>query len=194
MARLQILLALAGAAFLAALVPTAYAQGGVFTQRLPILPDPNNYRLPFDQRQDVQAGFFLRNASPLGNVTTPQAIIVINRCGVLAPHFHPRGTEQLFVLSGQAEVVMFLEDNAIRRVQLTANQAVILPAGSVHYTRNTGYGQLQLVQTFDNPLAGTIFISTALLSLDRNIVNGALVGANIGGNVVPSSPIFALQC
>ena len=62
-------------------------------------------------------------------------------------------------MSGQAEIVLYLEgttapDTPIRRVPLVQNQAVILPAGSVHYTRNTGKGPLVLIQTFDNPLPG----------------------------------------
>jgi oxalate decarboxylase/phosphoglucose isomerase-like protein (cupin superfamily) len=125
-------------------------------------------------------------------VTTPQAIINVQRCGAIAFHYHPRGTEQLLVTAGRAEVGLFLEDNTLRRVNLTQGQAVIIPAGSVHYTRNTGNGPLQMVQTFDNPLSGSIFLAPALLAMDRDLVNSNL-NTTVSRSAVASSNIFSVQ-
>ena len=54
------------------------------------------------------------------------------------PHYHPRATEFLYMISGSNLKVGFAQENGVRFVSnvLNPGQGTIFPKGSIHYQAN----------------------------------------------------------
>lgn len=150
--------------------------GAVFDIKKPILPKPSDYLITFDQPAKFPAGSITRSSTPFNDTAIPMALIDLDQCGVLSFHFHPLGSEQLFITKGSVEVGMFFEDQSFRLVSVKGGQAVLIPQGVVHFVRNTAKHPTQLLQIFDHPGAGAQFLGPALLAMPEDVLASAFKG------------------
>jgi quercetin dioxygenase-like cupin family protein len=82
----------------------AYA-GAVYEDKKPILPNGGDYLIKFNVSQPFPAGTpgsIVRSTAPVPATTIPMALFTLQKCGVLSFHYHPLGSEQLFVTAGEA--------------------------------------------------------------------------------------------
>jgi len=79
-------------------------------------------------------------------------MLLLRPCGLNTPHTHPRATEFLYVISGTALEVGFVEENGARYVNNTVfpGQATLFPKGSIHFQANLGCEPLQFVAALNN--------------------------------------------
>lgn len=73
-------------------------------------------------------------------------------CGLAAPHYHPRASEFLYMLSGTTLQVGFILENGARFVQntLNPNQGFLYPKNSFHYQANLGCDPVTFVAGFNH--------------------------------------------
>lgn len=106
--------------------------GAVFEEKKPILPNPDDYKILFNQVAPFPAatpGGITRSSTPFNKTAIPLALIKLEQCAVLSFHFHPLGSEQLYILTGKVVVGMFSEDQQYRAVTVNAGEAVLIPQG-----------------------------------------------------------------
>ena len=154
--------------------------GAVFEEKKPILPSPEDYKINFNLPAAFPPGppgSIVRSSNPLNKTSIPLARFTLNQCAVLSFHFHPLGSEQLFILQGKIEVGMFFEDQSFRLVPVKAGEGVVIPQGVVHFVRNTAKHSSQFLQIFDHPGAGAQFVGPALLKMPADVLASAFKGA-----------------
>jgi oxalate decarboxylase/phosphoglucose isomerase-like protein (cupin superfamily) len=100
--------------------------------------------------------------------------VVIEPCGVIAAHIHPRGTEWGYVIAGHFEFGMFLEDRTHITVQYRPGEGVVIPQGTVHYARNTACDQAEIVVIFDHPDPAVVYVGQALSTMPEYYLKSAV--------------------
>jgi oxalate decarboxylase len=65
-------------------------------------------------------------------------------------HWHVNANEWQYYLRGKGQVVVFGSGGRSRLTDVTAGDAVYIPAGFGHAIRNVGGDDLEIVQTWDN--------------------------------------------
>lgn len=99
---------------------------------------PDDFTLGFE----VELPFAGGTIQPVSLATDPivaalttgfgHAIYNLNPCGVIAPHVHPRGDENVFVLEGTIDAGFIDESGAlIRNAELATKTAFVIPQGAV---------------------------------------------------------------
>lgn len=118
--------------------------------------------------------------SPAG---IPMKRVTIEPCGVIGAHIHPRGTEWGYVISGSFEFGIFLENGTHLAVTYNPGEGVVIPQGSVHYARNTGCINAEIVVVFDHPNPGVVYVGQALSSFPSVYVDSVINCGSQGFNV-----------
>jgi quercetin dioxygenase-like cupin family protein len=99
--------------------------------------------------------------------------------GIVCPHYHPRSSEILYVLTGTCNVSFVGQDptdNTIftKRVNaLGPTDAIIIPRGTVHWTINTGKGQVTGTGSFDAEDIGIMFINRLFLYMQTEVIKAS---------------------
>jgi hypothetical protein len=76
----------------------------VYEDKKPILPNANDYLLVFNQTAPLPPGTpgsIVRATLPVPATTIPMATITLKTCAILSFHYHPLGSEQIFVGHGE---------------------------------------------------------------------------------------------
>jgi quercetin dioxygenase-like cupin family protein len=76
----------------------------VFEIKKPILPNPADYKVIFNQPAPLPTGTpgsIVRSSTPFNATSLPFALFTLQKCSVLSFHFHPLGNEQLFIVKGE---------------------------------------------------------------------------------------------
>lgn len=111
-------------------------------------------------------------------VFSPTAIqmkrVTIEPCGVIGAHIHPRGTEWGYIISGNFEFGIFLENGTHLPVFYSPGEGVVIPQGSVHYARNTGCSNAEIVVIFDHPSPSVVYVGQALSTFEPVYVDSAI--------------------
>lgn len=66
-----------------------------------------------------------------------------------------------------------------------------LPAGTVHYVRNTASTETALLGLFDHPQASTQFVPNSLVAMPKDILASAFMGGALPSAV--NAPIFKVN-
>lgn len=113
--------------------------------RLALLPNDSQWTFDFTEQSTytfspgsvVNANAATFPASVDNGLTL--AIINLGPCSMLAPHYHPRGSNYVVAVSGNTTTYM-IEENGARTVTsvLTPGKMTIFPQASVHTMVNTG--------------------------------------------------------
>eukprot|EP00892_Ulva_mutabilis_P004164 jgi/Ulvmu1/2119/UM127_0004.1 len=113
----------------------------------------------------------------LGALTTgfQHAIYTFAPCGVVFPHVHPRGDENVFVLEGTIDAGFVDEAGTLIRDQAIAtNSAFVIPQGYVHYVANPTCEPAAALVTLPSADGGIYGAVTAVLSLPPNILRASV--------------------
>ena len=102
--------------------------------------------------------------------STSQAVFRITHKGLVTPHWHPRATELIFIVQGQARVGFLDGSNVLFSNDLTAGDASIFPRALLHWIENIGKGELILTSALDGEDPGAISASLSLAAVPVDIV------------------------
>lgn len=100
-----------------------------------------------------------------------QVLFKFEPCGFRTPHFHPRGTENIFVISGQVRANFLREGSSQQLVanDISAGYAGFFPEAHVHFLQNIGCDEAMTLSTFDNSDEGIVDIAANLRFLRDTI-------------------------
>ena len=159
--------------------------GAVFEVAQPVFSAPSDFKViytpPSKNGATLAVGASVFNQTGLQMLT-----LTLPPCGVLAAHTHPRGTEFGYVISGSFEFGIFSENGSQVTVELAQGDGIVVPQGSVHFTRNKGCSNAQFFAVFDHPNPATIFVGQALSLLPSFYLDSAFSGGaefNVTGNI-----------
>jgi len=161
---------------LALFVPMALG-GAVFETAKPLFAQPSDYKISFavPDTPPHNPGAALFTGHTVFNKTAIQMKhVVIEPCGVIAAHIHPRGTEWGYVIAGGFEFGIFLENGTYLTVAYDVGEGVVIPQGSVHYARNTGCSRAEIVVIFDHPDPAVVYVGQALSKMPAQYLASAL--------------------
>jgi len=94
-------------------------------------------------------------------------------CAVNAAHIHPRGTEILYMQSGDRVRIGIAEEDGGRTIEraITPGMAAIFPESLLHYQQNLGCAPVRFIAAFSSEDAGTLSFPERLLSFDDDILS-----------------------
>ena len=113
----------------------------------------------------------------LTDINAALGLVVIQPCGLILPHLHPRADE--FVLVTQGEVyTQFISETGATLIenQLNTFGSVLLPKGSIHLEYNPTCEPASFVAAFNSNDPGVSFVAANLFSLEDQLVIAALGG------------------
>ncbi|KAL4247944.1 germin family protein [Abortiporus biennis] len=107
------------------------------------------------------------------------AVALLEPCGLVTPHSHPRATEMLYSVNGTF-TAGFLMENGARFVNNTVNpgEAAIFPKGSIHFEQNELCEPVLFVAGLSSPDPGALSFAQTLFGLPPDVTGAALGGAN----------------
>ena len=88
----------------------------------------------------------------------------------MTPHWHPRATELIFIIQGEARVGFLDGSNVLFSNTLTAGDASIFPRALLHWIENVGKGELIFTSALDGEAPRAIFASLSLAAVPIDIV------------------------
>jgi len=94
-------------------------------------------------------------------------------CGLATPHYHPRSSEFLYMLSGTAIQTGFILENGARFVEqiLNTNQAFLYPQNAFHYQANLGCDYATFVAGFNHEDPGIATVGQNFFGLPPNVTD-----------------------
>lgn len=97
-------------------------------------------------------------------------------CGLASPHYHPRASEFLYMLSGDSLQVGFLLENGARLVQgtLNPNQGFVFPKNAFHYQSNTGCNPVTFVAGWNHEDPGLADVGQRFFGIPPNITDATI--------------------
>ncbi|KAH8928501.1 hypothetical protein BT69DRAFT_1346586 [Atractiella rhizophila] len=111
------------------------------------------------------------------------AFFVLGPCGQIAPHSHPRGTEFLYLIAGgpMRFGINFEAGGPVAYEFLQPGQAVMLPAGSMHYGGVLGCDPSVVIAMFNSEDPGFQLTNFAFFGFDNEAISASLgqAGATI---------------
>jgi len=118
----------------------------------------------------------------LTDINAAMAVVVIEPCGLVLPHLHPRADEFVIVIEGEIYTQFIAETGAVLiENELKTLGATLLPKGSIHLEYNPTCQPATFVAAFNNNDPGVSFVGANLFSFDDQ-----LVIADFGGDAVIS--------
>ena len=66
-------------------------------------------------------------------------------------HYHPNAEEVIYVVRGQSQ--QGLEDKVF---EMKAGDSIHIPKGAIHWTKNAGGGELEILVVFSSPTPETV--------------------------------------
>lgn len=153
------------------------SSGAVFETTKPVFTEPDDFKV-FFKKPDTPPN------NPGAAIYTGQTVfsqsaiqmkhVVIQPCGVISAHIHPRGTEWGYVIAGGFEFGMFLENQTYLTATYSPGEGVVIPQGTVHYARNTGCTNAEIVVIFDHPDPAVVYVGQALSKMPALYLNSAI--------------------
>ncbi|KAK9817282.1 hypothetical protein WJX72_012206 [[Myrmecia] bisecta] len=162
--------------------------GAVFETRKPSFTQIDDFKVFFktpDTPPNNPGAAIFTGRTVFNQTAIQMKHVIIQPCGVIAAHIHPRGTEWGYVIAGGFEFGMFLENGTYLTVSYNLGEGVVIPQGSVHYARNTGCTNAEIVVVFDHPDPAVIYVGQALSYMPALYLDSAIscgTGFNVSAN------------
>lgn len=124
--------------------------------------------------------YFNLSTNPvLSRIGVAFSLAMLEPCGVILPHIHPRGSKGIYMISGTSLLVGFIQENRAPLVlnTISVGDATAIPRGAMHFVQNLGCTPAVEIAAYNNEDPG-------LLSLASNMFrfpDGPL-SANFGEN------------
>jgi len=104
------------------------------------------------------------------------AVAKMGPCGLSTPHYHPRATEFLYMVSGSSLKVGFIQENGARFVSniLTPGQGALFPMGSFHYQVNLDCEPVTFVAGLNSEDPGTGSLAQRFFGIPPDVTDATL--------------------
>jgi len=118
------------------------------------------------------------------------ALFILNPCGLVVPHTHPRSNEFILVTQGTVFTQFLTESGSLLISNtLTQYQGTLFPQGSIHLEFNPTCNTSIFTAGFNDNDPGVSAIAPNFLSLDPE-----LIGATLGGdNVISGAELASIE-
>lgn len=128
-----------------------------------------------------------KSAPFLTGINSALGLVIIEGCGLILPHLHPRADEFIIITQGEIFTQFIAEAGAV----LVSNElktlgSTLFPKGSIHLEYNPTCEPAAFVAAFNHNDPGLNFVAASLFSLEDQLVIESL-----GGDVVVSGADLA---
>ena len=152
--------------------------GAVFEIQKPIFTHPDDFKVIFTAITPPGSPATINQGNtPFKETAIQMRHIIIEPCGVLAAHIHPRGSEWGYVIQGAIEFSMFLENSSFVSVTFNTGEGIVVPQGSVHFARNAVCTTSEVVVIFDHPDPAVVYVGEALSRMPSDYLDSAFSSA-----------------
>ena len=82
--------------------------------------------------------FNLSTTPALSGIGIAFSLAMLEPCGVILPHLHPRGSKGIYVIKGKSLLVGFIQENRAQVIlnTISTGHATVVPRGAIHFVQN----------------------------------------------------------
>ena len=91
--------------------------------------------------------------------------LLLKKCGIREPHWHPNAAELSYCLSGKAFMTIFGHDDTHNTFTLETDEIAFVPQGFLHHIENISEGETKFIVTFNHEKPEDIGISGSTSSI-----------------------------
>ena len=104
---------------------------------------------------------------------------MLEPCGVILPHIHPRGSKGIYMISGTSLLVGFIQENRAPLVLNTigVGDATAIPRGAIHFVQNLGCTPATELAGYNNEDPGLLTLASNMFRFPDGPLD-----ANFDGN------------
>lgn len=119
--------------------------------------------------------FNLTTTPVLANTGIAFSIAMLEPCGIILPHIHPRGAKGIYMISGTTLQVGFIQEN---RAQLILNEinvgyATAIPRGAIHFVQNLGCTPSVQLDAYNNEDPGLLTLALNMFRFSDDLLSSA---------------------
>lgn len=121
-------------------------------------------------------------------------------CGLAPPHYHPRASEFLYMLSGTSLQVGFTLENGARLVQgtLNPNQGFVYPKNSFHFQSNTNCDPVTFVAGWNDEDPGIAQVAQRFFGIPPNVTDASTGNFGVDeivriAQLIPDAMVLGVQ-
>ncbi|CAF1184141.1 unnamed protein product [Adineta ricciae] len=102
--------------------------------------------------------FNLSTTPALAGIGIAFTLVMLEPCGIILPHIHPRGSKGVYSITGKSLLVGFIQEN---RAQVVLNQigigyAAAIPRGAIHFVQNLDCSPSMQIVAYNNEDPGLL--------------------------------------
>ena len=82
--------------------------------------------------------FNLSTTPALSGIGVAFSLSMLEPCGIILPHIHPRGSKGIYIIAGKSLLVGFIQENRAQVIlnKIGVGHATVIPKGAVHFVQN----------------------------------------------------------
>ncbi|CAF0765839.1 unnamed protein product [Adineta steineri] len=82
--------------------------------------------------------FNLSTTPALAGIGIAFSLAMLEPCGIILPHIHPRGSKGIYSITGKSLLVGFIQENKAQLILNTIGigYATVIPKGAIHFVQN----------------------------------------------------------
>ena len=82
--------------------------------------------------------FNLSSTPALAGIGVAFSLAMLEPCGIILPHIHPRGSKGIYNINGKSLLVGFIQENRAQLIlnEISIGHATVIPRGAIHFVQN----------------------------------------------------------
>ncbi|CAF1067510.1 unnamed protein product [Adineta steineri] len=102
--------------------------------------------------------FNLSTTPALAGIGIAFSLAMLEPCGIILPHIHPRGSKGIYSITGKSLLVGFIQENKAQLILNTIGigYATVIPKGAIHFVQNLDCENSTQLDTYDNEDPGLL--------------------------------------
>ncbi|CAF1184162.1 unnamed protein product [Adineta ricciae] len=119
--------------------------------------------------------FNLSTTPALANIGIAFSIAMLEPCGVILPHIHPRGSKGIYMISGISLLVGFVQENRAQVVlnEIQVGYATLIPRGAIHFVQNLGCTSSVQIDAYNNADPGLLTLGLNMFRFPDSVLSAA---------------------
>ena len=133
--------------------------------------------------------------------STSLAVALLEPCGLISLHYHPRASEIAYVAKGNNILVGFVEEDGGRLVlnKMKKGDATLFETGLIQFIANQGCDDAEIISGYSNKDPGYVQVALNSFKFPANIIAGSFgmteeYVERIKKSGIPFTPVQSEEC
>lgn len=119
--------------------------------------------------------FDLSTRPVLAGIGISLSLTMLEPCGIVLPHIHPRASQGIYIITGNSVLVGFIQENRAQLILNTihAGEATVIPRGAIHFIQNLDCVPGMGITAFNHEDAGLLTLGSNMFRFPNGPLSAA---------------------